>query len=235
VVVNWGDPNSTAQSNFTVPAIQNAAGTAMLTVNQTVTSSADGAVLTITSIDKTTGQVGFSVQHQYLDDGNAVGNATASDTSTISVSATDLDAQSGANSTQVTVNDVAPTVTLNEPADINVNGTATLTGTITDTGLLDEHPLLVQWGDGAQPQFQIPAIRNSAGVATLTLNQVINSSDNSATLTITSINATAGQIGFSTQHQYTAAGTDIGIGVNVLDDDTLMGSATTSITVNATG
>src|SRR5262249_42568752 len=125
--------------------------------------------------------------------------------------------------------------TLDQVADINVNGTATLTGTITDTGLLDEHPLLVQWGDSAAPQFEIPAIRNAAGAATLTLNQVINSTDNSATLTITSINGTTGQIGFSTQHQYTGAGADIGIGVTVLDDDTLQGSATTSITVNSTG
>ena len=59
-------------------AIRNAAGTPTLSVGDMFNSSTDGAVLTITSINATTGQVGFSVQHQYLDDGLAPGNNTPS-------------------------------------------------------------------------------------------------------------------------------------------------------------
>ena len=231
MAINWGDPNNSTASTFSVPAIQNAAGTATLTNGQTFNSTTDSAVLTITSIDTTTGKVGFSVQHQYLDDGVSPGNATASDTSTISVSVTDLDGQSGANTTSVTISDAAPSVVLNPVSNIAVNGTATLTGTFTDVGLLDQHPILVDWGDNSTPQFLVPAIRNAAGTATLTVGQMINSTDNTAVLTVTSFNSTTGQVGFSIPHTYTAAGTNIPIGVAVLDDDTLTNSASTSVTV----
>ena len=57
-------------------------------------------VLTITSINATTGQVSFSVQHQYLDDGLAPGNGTTSDISTIGVTVADDDTQTGNNTTR---------------------------------------------------------------------------------------------------------------------------------------
>jgi hypothetical protein len=235
IVINWADPNLTASSTFSVPGIQNAAGTATLTVGQTFTSTTDAAVLTITSIDTTTGKVGFSVQHRYLDDGPAVGNSTSSDSSTISVSATDLDGQSGANQTTFTVNDVAPTIALNQISNIAVNGTATLSGTITDIGVLDEHPLLVDWGDGNSVQIQIPAILSPSGTATLTVGQTIASTtDSTAVVTITSIDGATGKVGFSIQHKYTAAGASIPIAVVVRDDDANTNSATTSITVSST-
>lgn len=232
MAINWGDANASASSTFAVPAIQDAGGTAILVNGQTITSTTDGAVLTITSIDTTTGKIGFSVQHTYVDDGPAGGNATASDLTTISVSVTDLDGESGANTTPVTISDAAPTVTLNPISNIAVNGTATLTGSFTDVGLFDQHPILVNWGDTSMPQFLVPAIRNAAGAIALTVGQMVPSTDNSAiVLTITSFNSTTGQVGFSVQHQYTAAGTNIPIGVGVLDDDTLSNQATTSITV----
>ena len=70
---------------------------ATLNVGDTFNSSTDSAVLTITSINGLTGQVGFTVQHQYLDDGLAPGNNTASDTSTIGVTVADDDTQSGSD------------------------------------------------------------------------------------------------------------------------------------------
>ena len=51
----------------------------------------------------TTGQVGFSVQHQYLDDGLAPGNDTASDTSTIGVTVADDDTHTGSDTEPVLV------------------------------------------------------------------------------------------------------------------------------------
>src|SRR4029079_3253203 len=125
LTVNWGDPNNSTNSTFTVNAIQNAAGATTLHVNDTF-NSADGAALIITAVDATNGQVSFSVQHQYLDDGLALGNNTISDVSTIGVTVADDDAQSGSNTTTVTVHNVTPTVALGSVTDINENGTATL-------------------------------------------------------------------------------------------------------------
>ena len=118
VTVNWGDPNNGLASTFSVNAIEDAAGTATLNVGDTFSSSTDSAVLTITSIDAATGQVGFSVQHQYLDDGLALGNGTISDTSVIGVTVADDDAQSGNTTTSVIVHNVAPAVALNAVPDI---------------------------------------------------------------------------------------------------------------------
>jgi len=244
LTVNWADPNNGSASTFAVGAIQNASSTATLHIGDTISSSTDGAVLTITSINATTGQVGFSVQHQYLDDGLALGNNTISDVSIIGVTVADDDAQSGNNTTTVTVHNVAPSVALNSVSDINENGIATVTGSYTDIGRLDAHTLTVNWADpnnATASTFAVGAIQNAAGMATLHVGDTINSSTDSAVLTITSINATTGQVGFSVQHQYLDDGLALGnntisdvsiIGVTVADDDAQSGSNTVSVTVH---
>ena len=244
LTVDWDDPNNATDATFTIPAIRDAAGVATLNVGDTFNSSTDAAVLTITSVNTLTGQVAFSVQHQYLDDGLAPGNNTASDTSTIGVTVADDDTQSGSDTEPVLVKNVAPTVSLNVVPDINENGTATLTGTYTDIGLLDGHTLTVDWDDpnnATDATFAIPALRDAAGVATLAVNDTFNSSTDSAVLTITSINGLTGQVAFSVQHQYlddglapgnnTASDTST-IGVTVADDDTLSDSKSTMLTVH---
>jgi hypothetical protein len=66
VTVNWDDPNNGVASTFIVPATEG------LHVGDTFTS-ADGAVLTVTSLNLSTGEVRFSVAaHRYLDDGMPV-------------------------------------------------------------------------------------------------------------------------------------------------------------------
>ena len=115
--VDWDDPNNATDSTFTIPALRDAAGVATLNVGDMFSSSTDSAVLTITSINGLTGQVGFTVQHQYLDDGLAPGNNTASDTSTIGVTVLDDDTQSGSDTEPVLVKNVAPTVSLNVVPD----------------------------------------------------------------------------------------------------------------------
>src|SRR5204863_9739207 len=108
VTVNWEDANNSSPSTFTVAAIQDSTGTPTLTLGDTFTSSTDGAILTITSINSATGQVGFSVQHQYLDDGLAPGNNTNSDPSLIGVTVMDDDADSGSGTTTLIVHNVTP-------------------------------------------------------------------------------------------------------------------------------
>ncbi|HEX5470569.1 MAG TPA: hypothetical protein VFW73_01725 [Lacipirellulaceae bacterium] len=244
ITVNWADANNALPSTFTVSAIENAAGTATLHAGDTFNSSTDSAVLTISSINSVTGQIGFSVQHQYLDDGLAPGNGTSSDVSTIGVTVADDDAQSGSNSTTVTVHNVTPSVALNAVPDINENGIATLTGSYTDIGLLDGHTLTVDWADpnnGPASTFTINASENAAGTAMLHVGDVFSSSTDNALLTITSINSATGQIGFSVEHQYLDDGVAPGngtvsdistIGVTVLDDDSQSGSDTSMLTVH---
>ena len=62
LTVNWADANNALASTFAVNAIRTAAGTATLSIGDTFASSTDTAVLTITAIDASTGQVSFSVQ-----------------------------------------------------------------------------------------------------------------------------------------------------------------------------
>jgi hypothetical protein len=244
VTVDWDDPNNGLNSTFAVSAIQNAAGTATLHVGDTFSSSTDSAILTITSIDVATGKVGYSVQHQYLDDGLALGNNTTSDPSTIGVTVADDDAQSGSDTVTFTVHNVAPAVVLNAVPDINENGVATLTGNYTDVGLLDAHAVTIDWDDpnnGLHSTFAVSAIQNAAGTATLHVGDAFSSSTDSATLTITSLNAATGQVSFTVQHQYLDDGLALGnntasdvstIGVTVADDDAQSGSQTATITVH---
>ncbi|WP_253157615.1 pre-peptidase C-terminal domain-containing protein [Stieleria tagensis] len=84
VVIDWDDPNA-ANSTFAVPAIHS------LSIGDTFASSSDDAQLQITALDHAIGSVHYTVtEHQYLDDGTAPGNATTEDTSTVSVTVTDL-------------------------------------------------------------------------------------------------------------------------------------------------
>jgi hypothetical protein len=234
MTVAWADPNNSTNSTFTVPATKN------LTVNQTLTaSSADGAVLTITAINTTTGQVSFSVQHKYSDDGVSPGNGTASDPSTVTVTVADDDNQNGSNTTTVTVNNAAPTVALSNVTAITENGTVTLTGSFTDIGVSDVHNMTVNWGDTNNSTNSTFAL---AATTALAANQTINSSSgDGAVLTITAVNTTTGQVSFSVQHKYTDDGVSPGNGtasdgstitVTVGDDDTGSGNNTTTATVN---
>ena len=97
------------------------------------------------------GSTGFSETHQYLDD-------DGDDSYTISVTVTDDDEDSDAGSVDVTVTNVAPSLSDLSATTVEENGTSTLTGTITDPGTLDTFTVLVDWGDGSAPEsFGYPA------------------------------------------------------------------------------
>ncbi|MCA1553633.1 MAG: tandem-95 repeat protein, partial [Chloroflexi bacterium] len=77
----------------------------------------------------------FNASHQYLDDKPS---GTASDIYTITVTVTDGAAASGSNTTNVTVNNVAPIVAINGAPTSSLEGaTISLTSTVTDPGTLD--------------------------------------------------------------------------------------------------
>ncbi|QDT13384.1 VCBS domain-containing protein [Planctomycetes bacterium K23_9] len=130
----------------------NEAGTATLTGTYSDPGTADTHLVDIDWGDGTV-QAGVSVSggsftatHSYADDDPT---GTPSDSYSISVTIADDDAGSVTTAATVLVSNVAPTITVNPVADIDENGTATLSGTYADAGPNDTHVLDVVWGDGA--------------------------------------------------------------------------------------
>lgn len=117
-----------------------AGDTVALTVNW-----GDGSTPTVTSYGSGTSTI--SLTHQYLDDGPT---GTAGDLQTIGLSIEDGNGGSDTDSTSVTVNNVAPSLTnvAIAPTAITAGSSATLSGTIGDTGTLDPHTVVINWGDG---------------------------------------------------------------------------------------
>ena len=99
------------------------------------------------------GTTSFSLTHQYLDDDPT---GTPFDFYTVSVTVTDDDGGSDTESTTVTVNNVAPAITVSGDT-IDENGFATVTGTITDPGIEDTFSLTIDWGEGPPETFVYPA------------------------------------------------------------------------------
>src|SRR5439155_1304321 len=149
------------------------------------------------------GDWSFTASHQYLDDNPS---GTPSDLYNISVSVTDDDTGVGTGATAVTVNNVAPVVTSLTPASaINEGDTYTLAGTFHDPGTLDTHAVVISWGPGEDT---------------------------------TTTSLAAGLCSFTASHQYlddNPSGTPSDlypVTASVTDDDTGVGTGSTSVTVN---
>ena len=197
IEINWGDPLSPDNvQTFTL-------GTTALT------EAVDGI-----NWDPSTGE--FSITHQYLDD-NPTG--TDSDTYTITLDATDDDTGVGTGTTTVVVNNVAPNVLLNTIAEIDENGIATLSGTVTDVGTLDvTFDIVINWGDPLSPD----------DVQTFTFGTT------ALTEAVDGINWDPITGEFSLTHQYLDNDADeiFTITVTATDDDTTPGESTGDVTVN---
>jgi hypothetical protein len=70
----------------------------------------------------------------------------------VEFTATDPQNRKYVSTPEVTITNVAPKVTSLTAAAINENGTAQLSGTFTDPGVLDTHTVTIHWGDGSAPQ-----------------------------------------------------------------------------------
>jgi Ca2+-binding RTX toxin-like protein len=164
-------------------------------------------VQTITLGASLTGSQNITLTHQYL---NA--DPTVTENYTITATATDDASNTGSATTTVQVDNVAPNVapvvSLNEVTAIFEDGTATLSGTVTDPGTADTFTVDVDWGDGS-------------GVQTISLPA-----------------SAAGSQGFTLTHQYldddpTATSSDsYTITATATDDDTGVGIATTTVQVD---
>ena len=153
-----------------------------------------------------TGTQSFSLTHRYLDDNPT---ATPSDTYVASVVLTDNDMGAAMDSADVMVNNVAPVaVSLNiDSAVINENGTVTVTGSFTDTGTLDTHSVLIDWGHEEVASAATVTQGNGGGTFTATHQYLDDNPTGSAS------------------DQYTITAT-------VTDDDGGSHSATGNVTVN---
>jgi hypothetical protein len=101
------------------------------------------------------GATSFSVTHAYPDDNPTV---TPSDDYAVSLTLTDDDTGTTTAGTTVTVSNVAPQVGVTVSSPIDEGGTATLSGTITDSGVEDTFTVVIDWGDGSEPEtFTYPA------------------------------------------------------------------------------
>jgi hypothetical protein len=231
LTVNWGDPNNGSPSTFEFPAIY-PYSYPYLFQGAYLYSTTDSAVLTVTSVDATTGQIGFHVQHQYVDDGLAPGNGTDSDLAVIKVTVTDDDGASASSTRFLIVNNTPPVLENFPVPDIFVNETATLTLDYYNSGPRDAHTLSISWGDlSAGSKFAIPARLTSDGFLAFGVGQTFNSTTDDAVLTVTEDYPWADRIVFSVRHKYTEIGTKE-INFTVVDDDGGQGSASTTVTVN---
>jgi hypothetical protein len=105
--------------------------------------------------------------------------------------------------TTVTINNVAPAVTA-AGSTINENGVATVSGTISDPGILDTFEIVIDWGEDSPQSYSYPA-------GSTTFSETHKYLDDNPTATISDL--------------YT-------ISVKVTDDDGGIGTAGTTVRVN---
>jgi hypothetical protein len=97
----------------------------------------------------------------------------------IALRVTDPGGMSATAASQVTVSNVAPSLTISSGA-LNEGAAGTLTGTVTDPGWLDPLSATIDWGDGAPPEPIVGTLENNRPDATLTFNSTHLFGDNGA-------------------------------------------------------
>ena len=125
--------------------------TVTLTGSITEPASSDALTLVVDWGDGTTDTLptaagAFSLAHQYLDDKPTV---TASDNYTVTVTVSDDDDGSNQATANVTVNNVAPTITsvTGPTGPLALGSSASVTVDFADIGTLDTHTVTISWDD----------------------------------------------------------------------------------------
>jgi hypothetical protein len=184
LTVTWGDWHSSTPSTFVIPA------TNSLTVGQVINSAADGATLTIDTLDKVKGEVTFRATHFYFNDGLATTDKLPVNSASIAAKLESSTAGSTAlnRTTTGTVRNRAPELSdLVNPGStlgtLVAGQTATFTAIVKDAGMLDSVTARIDWGDGTS--FVIPVTGNLSGTG-LTANHVyLGGGIFNATITLT--------------------------------------------------
>ena len=85
---------------------------------------------------------------------------------TVTVTVTDNDGGSGSATFQVTVNNLAPTVTAAEPQEVDEDEELSIeVATFTDPGTLDTHTALIDWGDATSDEGSVDETDGSGTVS----------------------------------------------------------------------
>jgi Tol biopolymer transport system component len=156
VTVNSVPNSPPVLSNVAVTSPINENGTAVLSGNISDPNAGDSFSLTVNWGDGSApqffnfpagGSASFSPTHRYRDDNPT---ATPFDNYTINLTLNDSNGGSTAGQAVVTVNNLAPVLTniSVSPATITAGNSTTLSGIVTDTGTLDTHAVVIDWGDG---------------------------------------------------------------------------------------
>jgi hypothetical protein len=95
----------------------------------------------------------------------------------IALRVTDSHGAFATSTSSVTVNNVAPSITLS-PGTLNEGAAGTLTGSVTDPGWLDTLSATIDWGDGAPPEPIGGTLENTRPDATLTFSSTHLFGDN---------------------------------------------------------
>src|SRR2546425_82901 len=173
VTVNAPTPN---------PANEGAPG---VTVTWTVTSSATVTASCINWGDGSSVCAASPVSHVYSTGG------VASKAFTITVNATDAAGKTGSNTASITINDVAPTVTVTAPASANEGASVSISFTATDDEAISK--TCVNFGDGSSVCAASPVshVYSTGGVASKAFTITVNATDaagvtgsNTASITI---------------------------------------------------
>ncbi len=118
----------------------------------------DGAVQTLRFNPAAYGSDTITLSHRYLDD-----RATGADRYGVTVTAVGSAGATGSAATEVSVANVAPTLTLAPIEPIGADGVAMLTGTIFDPGRQDTFTVLIDWGEvGSATRFETIILGPSA-------------------------------------------------------------------------
>ncbi|MDF1738158.1 MAG: Ig-like domain-containing protein, partial [Verrucomicrobiales bacterium] len=143
----------------------------------------------------------------------------------------------------LTVNNVAPVVTLDPMSSIDENGIATLSGTISDLGRLDSHEVTINWddpNDTADAVFDLAALWVVDTIDGKTTASLVSGSVTAANgdLLVITVDSGTGEISFSVTHRYYdddpsgTFGDDVVVGVTVKDDDNASVSDTVGLHIN---
>ena len=98
----------------------------------------------------------------------------------IGLEVTDAFGNTSTSTSQVTVTNVAPTVTVDGITPVDELGTVTVTGTVTDPGWLDPLTATISYDDGAAPVALSGALENARPNATLSFSVTHQYGDNGA-------------------------------------------------------
>src|SRR5207248_488233 len=122
-----------------------------------------------TTLALAAGVTTFTADHRFADDSrggsfavsrtvtDADGGAAAGGTFTAAVTVADNGGGTGSAATAVAVANVAPAVAVTATPVVDEGGTVTLTGTLTDPGVLDAHTVTVNWGEGVSEVVSLAA------------------------------------------------------------------------------